>query len=68
MQCTPSGDSLQSSVEELQQRQGVTVIRVDFLYKCPRTERITALQHPGSYGMFSHGTRRAYVWAGDSFL
>jgi hypothetical protein len=38
-----------------------TLIRVDFLYKRPCAERITASQHPGANGIFSHGTGRAYV-------
>ena len=44
-----------------------TLIRVDFLYKPPYAERITASQHPVTNGIFSHGTGRAYLWAGDSF-
>jgi hypothetical protein len=44
-----------------------TLIRVDFLYKLTYAEWITASQHPVTHGIFSHGTGRAYPWAGDSF-
>jgi hypothetical protein len=43
-----------------------TLICVDFLYEHPYAEGITASQHPVTNGIFSHGTGRAYLWAGDS--
>ena len=55
---------LQSSAEEAQGRQGIRENRVEFLYKCTRAERITASQHPGRYGIFSHGTVTALLITG----